>query len=146
MKKLTSDKKCYLILGIFNVVAFIVLIPVSACCSKPDFNLWGLTIGWALGFVATFVNMMLLFKSGKVVEDSAKSEKGIGISLLYYFIRFFLTAAMFVICAVLDFWLKMPQFKFSLFTCATSVLPSALIILIFYRADIDEDNQKIKKE
>lgn len=141
MKNLTSDKKCYLILGIFNLVAFAVFIPASAVS-----NLWGLTTGWALGFVATFVNMVLLFKSGKVVEDSAKSEKGVGISVAYYFGRFLLIAAMFVICALLDFYLKLPAFKYSLFTCAASVLPSALIILIFYRADIDEDKQKIEKK
>lgn len=141
MKNLTSDKKCYLILGIFNVVAFAILIPISA-----TFTMWGLTVGLALGFVATFVNMVLLFKSGKVVEDSAKSEKGVGISIAYYFGRFLLIAAMFVICALLDFYLKIPVFKYSLFTCAASVLPSALIILIFYRADIDEDKQKIEKK
>ena len=141
MRKLTSDKKCYLILGIFNAVAFAILIPVSATQ-----NLWGLTIGWVLGFVATFINMILLFKSGKVVEDSAKSEKGIGITLAFYLARFLLTAAMLVICAVMQWKLKLPQFNYSLFTCAASVLPSALIILIFYRADIDEDNKKIEKK
>lgn len=141
MKKLTSDKKCYLILGIFNIVAFAAFIPGSAVS-----NLWGLTTGWALGFVATFVNMILLFKSGRIVEDSSKSEKGVGISIAFYFGRFLLIAAMFVICALLDFYLKIPAFKYSLFTCAASVLPSALIILIFYRADIDEDNKKLEKK
>ncbi|MCQ2796813.1 MAG: hypothetical protein MJ213_05935 [Bacilli bacterium] len=139
MKKLTSDKKCYLILGIFNIIAFIIFIPISVVFDK-----WGLTVGWALGFVATFINMVLLFKSGKVVEISAKSEKGVGISVVYYFVRFLLTASMFVICAILDFYLKVHAFKYSLFTCAASVLPSALIILIFYRADIDEDNKKVE--
>ena len=139
MKKLTSDKKCYLILGIFNIVAFATLIPISAV-----FKLWGLTTGWALGFMATFINMILLFKSGRVVEDSAKNEKGIGISVAFYFVRFLLTAAMFVICALMQYKFGNPFFKYSLFTCAASVLPSALIILIFYRADIDEDNKKIE--
>lgn len=141
MKKLTSDKKCYLILGIFNIVAFAILIPISAV-----FNMWGLTTGWALGCVATFVNMILLFKSGGVIAASAKSEKGIGISIGFYFIRFLLTAAVFVICAVMQYTLKNPMFLYSLFTCAASVLPSALIIVIFYRADVDEDNKKIEKK
>lgn len=140
MKKLTSDKKCYLILGIFNAVALVALISVGAVFNEY----WGLTTGWALGCITTFINMVLLFKSGRVVEQSAKSEKGIGLSVGFYFIRFLLIAGMFVVCALMQWKFEIPAFKYSLFTCAASVLPSALIILIFYRADIDEDNKKIE--
>lgn len=141
MKKLTSDKKCYIVLAIFNVVALAVLLPLSAF-----YNHWGLTIGWGIGSVVTFINMILLFRSGDFVTEAAKNDKGIIISLLFYFLRFLLIGGAFAVCAVLYYTLGFEVFENSLFTCAGSVLPSALIILVFYRADVDEDNKKIEKK
>ncbi|MCQ2794722.1 MAG: hypothetical protein MJ214_00720 [Bacilli bacterium] len=141
MKKLTSDKKCYLVLGIFYIVAFAALIPTSAVT-----GLWGLTVGLSIGSVVTFINMVLLFRSGQVVADAAKTDRGVGISLLFYFLRFILIGGAFAICAVMHYTIGIPAFEYSLFTCAASVLPSALIIVIFYRADVDEDNKKIEKK
>lgn len=141
MKKLSSEKKCYLILAIFNIIAFAIFIPLSVL-----YNLWGLTIGWALGFVATFINMILLFKGGRAIANAAKNDKGVGLSVAFYFARFLLIGVMFVICALMFWVFNVEVFEYSLFTCAGSVLPSALIIVIFYRSDEDETKKEIEKK
>ncbi|MCQ2791980.1 MAG: hypothetical protein MJ208_00485 [Bacilli bacterium] len=138
MKKLNPEKKCLLILLVFSLVVFCIFLPISIVR-----GMHGLVIGWSFGCIATFINMFLLFKSGHAIADLAKSNKGVGLSVLFYFLRFIIIAAPMIICALLQWYFKHEMFEWSLFTCAASVLPSSLIIVIFYHSN-DEDPQ-IKK-
>lgn len=140
MKKLSPEKKCIIILAIFNLAALVVFIPVSAV-----FNLWGLTLGWAIGTSVTFVNMLLLFKTGNMISDQAKDNRGTALSVLFYFVRFGLVAGAMVLCALLHWVIGHYLFIWSLFTCAASVLPSTLIITIFYHSDDNEEKTTTKQ-
>lgn len=140
MKKFSPEKKCIIILAIFNISALIIFIPISAV-----FNLWGLTLGWAIGTSVTFINMMLLFKTGDMIADQAKDNHGTALSVLFYFVRFTLVAGAMVLCACLHWLIGHYLFIWSLFTCAASVLPSTLIITIFYHSDNTEE-KKIEKK
>lgn len=140
MKKLSPEKKCLAILGIFNLTALIIFIPVSAI-----FNLWGLTIGWVIGTTVTLINMLLLFKTGDMITNEAKDNRGTALSILFYFIRFTLVAGAMVLCALLHWVIGHYLFIWSLFTCAASVLPSTLIITIFYHSDDNQEKTVTKK-
>ena len=137
MKKLSPEKKCLLILIIFNFIALVVFIPISV-----NFSLWGLSIGWIIGTAVTFINTLLLFKSGHLIVSQAKDNKGTALSVLFYFLRFGLIAAAMVVCALLDYVAKHDFFAYSIFTCAASVLPSTLVITIFYHSDEEEKVDK----
>lgn len=140
MKKLSPEKRCYLILGIFNLVALAVFLPISIIHQ----DLWGLTIGWVMGMAVTFINMILLFKTGDLITDQAKTKHGTALAVLFYFVRFTLMAGVMVTCALLQWVFKHNFFAWSIFTCAGSVLPSALIIAIFYHSD--EHQETLKKK
>lgn len=135
-KSLSPEKKCLSIILGFSLIILIVLIPVSL-----SVNLWGLTIGWCIGFVTSITNTIMLFKSAKVISNAAKSEKGLGISVVFYLIRFLLAAAVITICIVMQYKVKNTYFTWSFCTCAAAILPSALILAIFYH---DTDNGKTK--
>ena len=139
MKNLSPEKRCLVILGIFNFVALAVFIPISAV-----FSLWGLSIGWIIGTGVTFINMLLLFKSGDLIVNQSKDNRGTALSVLFYFLRFGLIAAAMVLCALLHWKIGHYLFTWSLFTCAASVLPSTLVITIFYRSDDEE--KKVEKK
>lgn len=141
MKKMSPEKKCLLILGIFSIAALIIFLPISI-----SLKYWGVTIGWVLGCVATFLNMLLLFKSGHAVADAAKENKGLSLSFLFYFFRFFISAGFIILCAILDYVCHIEVFKYSIFTCAASVLPSSLILLIFYHDNDDEEKIEISQK
>lgn len=140
MKKLSPEKKCLVILGIFNFAALAIFIPISAV-----FTLWGLTIGWVIGTAVTFINMILLFKTGDLIANQAKDNRGTALSVLFYFVRFGLIAAAMVVCALFHWVIGHYLFTWSLFTCAASVLPSTLVITIFYHVDDDEEKKVEKK-
>lgn len=127
MKQLNVEQKCLLILGIFSFSILIVLLPISIVL-----KLYGLTIGWVIGSLATFLNTFLLFKSGNAIMNSAKENQGLSFSFIFYIFRFLLIIASFVTCALLHFLVK-GVFVYSLYTCACSVLPSSLIIVLFYK-------------
>lgn len=139
MKKMSPEKRCLIALSIFSAVLLVVFIPISAV-----FSFWGLTIGWAIGFIVAFTNMFLLFKSGMATSESAmNSGKGMGFAAAFYIMRFALFAIAFVITALLDYYCKIVVFKYSLFTCAAALLPSTLIITILYHSADEEVVKKV---
>lgn len=137
MKKINPERKCILILVAFNIIALAIFIPISAV-----FNLWGLTIGWAMGTVVTVISNVLLFFSGnRISQNAINDDKGTGLAILFYFVRYAMYIGIFVVCAFLHWKAKNEYFTWSIFTCAGSLLPSSLIIALFYRQK-DEVNSK----
>lgn len=142
MKKMSPEKRCLIALSIFNAALFIIFIPISAV-----FDLWGLTVGWGIGFVVTFINMFLLFKSGISTSESATNTgKGMGFAAVFYFARFGLFAIAFVITALLYYYCKIEIFKYSVFTCAAALLPSTLIITILYHSPDEEEVKRFSEK
>jgi len=128
MKKMNKEKKCLLITSIFIVALFAVFIPIGATC-----DLWGLTVGWAIGGVITLASQALLFASGHAITETAKNNgKGTALTVLFYLSRFALFAVGLVICGLFQWVFPHHLFTWSIFTCVGSVLPSTLIITIFY--------------
>ncbi|MCQ2794496.1 MAG: hypothetical protein MJ207_04040 [Bacilli bacterium] len=134
-KKFTPEQRCLLILSVFNFSILLIFLITSSLT-----QLWGLTLGWGIGCLVTFLNMLLLFKTGDAITESSKRNSGLGISLAYYAFRFLIIGGALVACAVAQY--VTPKdfvvFDWSVFTCAASVLPGSLILLIFYHEDEDK--------
>jgi len=140
MKKFSKEKKCLIITGGFLTIMFAVFIPVSAVC-----NLWGLTIGWAIGTAITLLSQFLLFESGKILQRNAKGgEKGTGLVVLFYFSRFGLYLAGLIVCALLQWKMQKTIFNWSVFTCVGALLPADFVITFFYHDD-DDNPTPVKK-
>ena len=142
MKKLNKEKKCLLVTFIFIIIGAIAIIPVSAVQ-----QLWGPTVGWFIGCLVTIISQFLLFRSGQIVQDQAKSDnKGMSLIVLFYLSRFLLYGLAFALCISMHYLVKNDiidkLFNWSWITCIIPLLPSTLIIAIFYHDDDSDINKK----
>lgn len=135
MKRLSPEKKCLVAVAIIFAIGLLAVIPVGAVT-----HYWGPTTGWILGCGVTAISQILMFKSGDIISGRAKTDgKGAGLSVLFYFSRFFLYGIAFAVCIILHYIVKNDivdkLFNWSWITCAIPLFPSTLIIAIFYREE-----------
>lgn len=111
-----------LVLSCLAIGIFIMMLS----CIGIIFGQFGWLIGAAIGTLVSLFNVVLLVKGSGFVLQSNKSS----FFLMFYFLRMLLYVGMTVLCAVLDFKLKIEAFHFSVFGLLIAYLPMVVVICV----------------
>lgn len=86
----------------------------------------GWCIGVAIGSIIEVICILCLF----VGSNTALKKGSAPIFLLFYFFRMTLFVAGFLLAAVMDYYLKIPEFKYSIFGVLIGYSPMQIIVAI----------------
>lgn len=139
-KNLKKEARCITITSIFLGLIFVILLIVSLVT-----KLYGLVIGWSIGYVITIFSMFLLFQSGKLIQQNSVGNGGRsgGLVAVFYISRFALYAIGLVFTALAYYTWNCSHFQYALFTCLCALLPSHIFIALLYH---DNDDAPIEKK
>ena len=118
MKKISIDKFHVFFNIICQFFFIIVYLPFAIIFTK-----WGLLIGGGFGLIASTLNVLLIGKGTSNLMDSKldNNGKGKGFFVLFYFLRFIVTAGLLVLAVLMQFFLKVAVFDFSFIPILISV-------------------------
>ena len=122
MKKFLANHGQLTRLVIYCLIFGFAIMALS--CIGLFFNQPGWLIGATIGTVVSLINVVLLFKGSGFVLDNSKAS----LFLVFYFARMFLYAALTILCAYLDFKLRIDAFKNSVFGLLIGYLPMVIIV------------------
>lgn len=123
--KLNQDQRVIFINILLLVVGSIVLLPFSL-----GFKEYGLIIGWGIGCVANILATLLIFKSTDIL---LKDKPSIGLYILLYLLRILIYVGTFIFLVVMQWVAFITVFNWSILTCAVSLLPPQIILMIVYK-------------
>lgn len=110
-----------IILAVFISVILLLISLIGVFNNQP-----GWLFGILIGSLIEIINIVLLFKGS---ESSLKEEKS-GFFVLAYFLRMVLFAGGIILCAVLQYFLKIEIFKYSLWGVLIGYSPTQLVVII----------------
>lgn len=148
-KKLTSNKKCLLLLGVFDAFVFVCLIPFAFFSMDNGYWLGTLMLGWLLGSIAQLIAYVtIVFTSKMLTTPNGTSATGTLMGAGGFFIRYFLYAAVLALSAICTFkseWL-LGFDKFNVFTCGAALVVLSFFVMIFKVIEMRGEADPVKKQ